>query len=337
MTRIVLCVCAVLLTATVKAQPAATLPVDQLLKDRLGLAATDVARFTAGEAVAALVPAQAGNEIAAVGAVRATGDLRRLVLWLRDIEAFMKASGTVNVGAIKDPATAADFARLNLDDVDLSDLAACRPGSCGIRMPVQFAERFQKEVNWKGPDVRTQAPALARTLIGEYVAAYQKGGDAALGAYHDARNPGKAAKEFQDLLRRSTKAWDLAHPFVSYVETFPASAPPGVESRFYWTRDKAVSNPTLTLHHVVLQEFPDGRLLVADKQFYASRDIDAALMLALGVPTPDQKSFDLVVSVKARADGISGLAGRLLRGRIEKALTDSLKVYLEWIKASAAL
>lgn len=166
------------------------------------------------------------------------------------------------------------------------------------------------------------------------MAAYQKGGDAALGAYHNQQQPNHAAVQFRDMLRRAATVWDLAHPFASYLETFPGARPDGTEDRFYWTRDNVGRKPVFTLHHVALQEFPDGRVLVADKQFYASRQFDAALLMALGIPTADHSRFDLIVSVKTRSDAVGGVAGRVLRGRIEKELTDGLKTYFEWIRAS---
>jgi hypothetical protein len=317
-------------------QPAASLPVETLLKDRLGVSAVEIARFTGGETVVWNVPGSVGNEIAGAGAIRTKGDLRRLVAWLKDIEAFMRAAGTVNVGAIGEPPTAADFARISFDDVNVSELSSCRPGQCDFRMPAKYIDRFQT-VDWKAGDAKARAAALTRDLLGEYVTAYQKGGDAALGAHHNQKSPNQIADQFQDMLRRATKVWDLAFPFASYLETFPKAAPAGTESRFYWTRDKVGFSPALTLHHVVLQQFPDGRVLLADKQFYASRQIDVALMIALAIPNADHTSFDLIVSVKARADAVGGVAGRVLRGRIEKEMTEGLKVYLEWIRGSMAL
>ena len=319
-----------------KAQPAATLTAEAILAERLGVAPAQVSRFAAGEILARIVPAAAANEIAAVGAMRTKGDSRRLLAWFHDIEAFMRAAGTQNVGAIQVPASAADFARVPLDAVDFSDLAACRPGRCEIRMPPAYLERFQKEIDWKGANARAQSTALARSLISDYAAAYQKGGDAALGAFHN-QEPTAAASQFRDLLRRATKAWDLAYPFVSYLETYPGARPEGTIDRFYWTRDQMGRQPVLTLHHVAIQEFGDGRLLIADKQFYASRDLDAALMIALAIPTADKTAFDLLVSVKARADAVSGVGGRLLKGRIEKGMVEAVAGYLKWIRDSFAL
>jgi len=284
--RGLVCCGAIVLAASVitRGQPAATMSVEDLMKERLAVSAADVTRFSAGNAVVWAIPATADNEVAAAGAIRAKGDLRRILAWLRDVESFIRAAGTENVGALANPVTPADLARIPLED-------------------------------------RANATA-DRARIGDYVSAYQKHGDAA----------GKSASEFKDMLRRSTKVWDLAHSFASYLETFPAAAPPGTESRFYWTREKA-----FTLHHVVIQSLDDRRLLVADKQFYASQDIDAGLMIALGVANADLTSFDLVVSVKARAAAMRGVAGKILRGRIEKEVREALTVYLEWIRGSAAL
>lgn len=323
-------------TAVVLGQPAASLTVEQLLTDRLATSAADLSQFKAGNAVVWSVPPVADNEIAAAGAIRARGDLRRLLAWLRDIESFMRATGSVNVGAIVDPATTADFAKLALDAEDVRDLKSCRPGDCEIRMPAAFMPRFQK-VSWTAADAPAQATTLARALVAEYVAAYQKGGDAAIGALHDAAKPLEQSNEFLDLLRQSKKVWDLDYPFANYLESYPKDAPAGTESRFYWTRDKMGRTPTLTLHHVLLQELSGGRVLAADKQFYASRQFDAGLMIAFGVPNADFTSFDLVVSVKARSNAIRGVAARVLRGRIDKEVREGLVMYLEWIRGSFAL
>jgi len=294
--KAVACATAIVATMTLaaRAQPAASITVEQLLKERLAVPAADVARFTSGAEVVSPIPASADNEVAAVGAVRAKGDLRRILAWLRDIEAFIRAAGTTNVGAIADPAPPADLGRIKLDTA--------------------------------------AKPAIDRARLGEIITAYQKNGDAGLDAVHKQLGTPSTAREFTDMLRRSTKVWDLAYPFVSYLETYPKAAPEGAESRFYWTNDKV-----LTLHHVVIQTLEGNRLLGADKQIYASRDIDAGLMIAFGVPTADLTSFDLVVSVKARAEAMRGVAGRLLRGRIEKEIREQLAIYLEWIRGSAAL
>ncbi len=153
----------------------------------------------------------------------------------------------------------------------------------------------------------------------------------------DAGQPGAIATEFQDMLRRSAKVWELDYPFAYYLESSPSTRPAGTEDRFYWTRSTTGLKPTLTLHHVALQEFPDGRAVMADKQFYASRQLDAGLLVVMASPTVDRKGFDLAVGLRVRADALRGVSGAVLRRRIEKETVDAIQMYLEWIRASLAL
>jgi hypothetical protein len=88
---------------------------------------------------------------------------------------------------------------------------------------------------------------------------------------------------------------------------------------------------------VVIQEFPDGRAVLADKQFYASRQIDAAVLMAAAVPTADRKGFDLAVGLRARAGALGGVSGVVLRRTIERETVAAIRTYLEWIRASLAL
>jgi hypothetical protein len=159
--------------------------------------------------------------------------------------------------------------------------------------------------------------------------AYQKGGDRAL-------DP-TAAASFQDMIRRAAALWKLAYPFAVYLEDYPGKRPAEVEDRFYWTRETTVRKPVTTLHHVVLQRLPDRSLRFADKQFYASRDIEAALLVGQATPTADGRSFDLVVSLRARVPRLDSLAARVLRDRISGEVSDAFALYLDWIQRSFAL
>lgn len=322
---------AAVLQATTQATPGADLLV------RVGLSAEEAAKARAGQAVVRVLTPNADTEVAVAGAIRIRGDLERLVAWLRDVEAFRKAVGTENVGAMGRPARPEDFAQVASAGVDLDELQRCRPGNCDIRMPAAYLSRFAAEVPWGTPQAATSAATLARQLLAEYAVAYQKGGDPALGAHHDQKNPRAIAADFQDMLRRATPLWNLAYPFASYLETFPAGRPPDVEDRFYWTRESGMSQPVTTLHHVVLQRLADKSLRLADKQFYASREFDTGLLVGQATPAPDGRTFDLVVSVRARSGRLGSMAARVLRSRIEREVADTLTMYLDWLQRNFAL
>jgi hypothetical protein len=173
--------------------------------------------------------------------------------------------------------------------------------------------------------------------LAEYAKAYQARGDRGIGPLHDPRTPDAIGTAFRDMLRGAKAVWQLAYDFAVYLEEFPGRRPADVEDRFYWTRETAVRKPITTLHHVVMQRLPDRSLRFADKQFYASRDIEAALLIGQATPQADGKSFDLVVSVRARVPQAGSLAGRLLRDRIGKEIAETFTAYLDWLQRSFAL
>jgi hypothetical protein len=310
---------------------------DSDLLTRVGLTAAEAAQARSGKAAVRVLKPSTSAEIAVAGAIRIRGDLERLAVWLNDIEDFRKAIGVEAVGALSRPARAEDFAVLAGAGIDLAELQRCRPGACEIRMPAAFLSRFTAEVPWGTPQAGEAAGRLARQLLAEYAAAYQKGGDAALGAHHDQKDPQAIAHTFQDLLRRATQVWNLAHPFATYLETFPAERPADVVDHFYWTRESGARRPVTTLHHVVLQRLPDKSLRLADKQIYASREIDAGLLMGQATPLADGKSFDLVLALRARTSRLDSMAARVLRGAIERDVADTFAMYLDWLQRNFAL
>jgi hypothetical protein len=264
---------------------------------RVGLTTDEASQARAGQPVVRMIQPNTPAEVAAAGAIRIRGDLERLVTWLRDIEDFRKAAGTENVGVISRPPNTADFSR---------------GAPAGLTA-----------------DIQQRLAACA--------AAYQSGGDDALGACHESQPSRTFQAEFQDMLRRATTLWNLAYPFAVYLEAFPKQRMPEVEDFFYWTVESDGRQPMTALHHVVLQRLADKSLRLADKQFYASRDLDAALLVGQATPVSGAGSFDLVVSVRARSGRLAGVAARVLRSRIEREVADSLAMYLDWLRRNYAL
>jgi hypothetical protein len=328
---------AIALSAALAGQPSNSGPPASDLFQRIGLSADEAAKARRGQAAVRLLTPNASTEVAVAGAIRIRGDLERLVAWLRDIEDFRRATGAEQVGVIHQPARPEDFASAASAGIDLDALQRCRPGDCEIRMPAPYVARFSNEVPWGSPGAAVAAASLAARLMAEYAAAYQQGGDASLGAFQDQEAPRAIAAEFQDMLRRAATLWAFAYPFASYLETYPAGRPTDAEDRFYWTRESGSRQPVTTLHHVVLQRLPDKSLRLADKQFYASRDLDAALLVGQATPAADRATFDLVIAVRGRSAKLGSMAARVLRGRIERELADTLAGYLDWMQRNFAL
>jgi hypothetical protein len=281
------------------------------------------------------LPAE-GREIAVVGVVRIRDDRERLVRWIRDVEGFRKAADLGMSRKLSSPPTINDFGDLALDASELAALQRCQPGNCGLRLGDRAIARFRAEVDGGAPDAGRRANLLTRQLMLGYAEAYLRGGDEALGSAHNERRPRAIAEEFRTLIRGATNLHALAKPLATYLERFPQVQDPSVEQFLYWAKGGVGSEPSITLHHLVIQREPGGSVYVANKQLYASRYVDAALLvLWLGTP-PDGQGYYLFAGMRGRSGMLDGLTARMLRGQIEKESHEYVQIYLDWLRKSLA-
>jgi hypothetical protein len=333
---IILLVCG---SAVLAASPriARTQPLDmeRTLAERFGFSAAEIAQLRGGQVVVKAVPAQ-GREIAVGGAVRIPDDKERLVRWIRDVEGFRKAAELGVSRRLSSPPTINDFGDLVLDAGELAALQRCQPGDCALRLGDRAIARFRADVDWAAADAGRRANLLTRQLLLGYAEAYLRGGDGALGAAHSERTPRGVAEEFRTLIRGATNLYALANPLATYLERFPGAPSLPVEQFLYWAKGGAGPEPSITLHHLVIQPEPGGSIYIANKQLYASRYVDAALLvLWLGTP-PDRQGYYLLAGMRARSSLLEGLPARLLRGRIEEESRAYVQIYLDWLRRSLA-
>jgi hypothetical protein len=310
-------------------------PVDmeRALVERFGLSAADMAQLQGGQVVAKTLPAE-GREIAVFGVVRIPDDRERLVRWIRDVEGFRKAADLGMSRKLGSPPAINDFGDLALDAGELAALQRCQPGSCDLRLGDQAIARFRTEVDWTAADAGRRANLLTRQLLLSYAEAYLRGGDGALGAAHNDRKPRSVAEDFQALIRGATNLHALAGPLATYLERFPAASDPSIEQFLYWSKGGVGSEPSIMLHHLVIQRDPGGSVYIADKQLYASRYVDAGLLvLWLGTPS-DGKGYYLVAGMRGRSSMLEGFTARMLRGRIEEESRSYVEIYLSWLRKS---
>ena len=316
----------------VRGQP---LEMERVLAERFGFSATEIGQLRGSQAVIKTLPAQ-GREIAVVGVVRIADDRERLVRWVRDVEGFRKAADLGVSRKLSSPPTINDFGDLALDAGELAALQGCQPGNCALRLGDRAIAQFRADVDWAAPDAGRRANLLTRQLMLGYAEAYLKGGDGALGAAHNERQPRGVADEFRALIRSATNLYALANPLATYLERFPEAPSLPVEQFLYWAKGGVGPEPSITLHHLVIHREPGGSIYIADKQLYASRYVDAGvLVLWLGTP-PDGQGYYLLAGMRARSSQLEGLAARMLRGRIEKESHEYVQIYLDWLRKSLA-
>ena len=105
-------------------------------------------------------------------------------------------------------------------------------------------------------------------------------------------------------------------------------------SSCYWGKGGVGPEASITLHQLIIYHAPGGEVFIADKQLYASRYVDAALAIVSLAPAANGAGFYALVGARARSTMLTGLAARVLRGRVEKATRETAEMYLDWIQAS---
>ena len=103
-----------------------------------------------------------------------------------------------------------------------------------------------------------------------------------------------------------------------YLLNFPKATFPDSTSFLYWQVTQFGLKPTMRISHLVIRENPE-ETLVASKMLYASHYFWTALELRVLVSDPSRGTgFWFVTVNSSRSDGLSGLFGRLIRGRIRR-------------------
>ena len=306
---------------------------ERVLSERFGFSAEDLAQVRAGQTVTKTAPIE-GPEMAVFGAVRIPDDKERLVRWIRDIEGFRKAADLGLSRKLSSPPAINDFGDLSLDAAELAALQKCKPGSCDLQIGDPAIGRFQSEVDWRAADAGRRANLLARQLMLAYSEAYLRGGDAALGAAQDERKPRPVAAEFHALIENATNLYTLASPLATYLERYPAAPTVPVEEFLYWAKGGLGPEPSITLHHLVIQRAQGNGIFIADKQLFASRYIDASLLVLWLAPPPDGRGYYLLAGLRSRSGMLESFTARMLRGRIAEESRSFIQIYLDWLHKS---
>lgn len=274
------------------------------------------AQLLRGGPITKFLDADSSQEVAIFGAVWIDAPMKRYADAVMDIETLERGGAFVKTRRIGTPPEAADFADLQLPPDDISQLRQCRPGDCEVKVTAELLDGLRARLDWTKPLARDEAQTLFRAFARSYVRAYQDRGNSALATYRDKAQPTSVGADLVSL-------GDLVRPFTAaltdvrrHLLEYPASKLAGSRELFYWQETRFGLKPTIRINHVVVHETAD-ETVVASKMLYASHYFRAALELRVLVPDPARGGgFWFVMVSGSRVDGLSGLAGRLLRGKV---------------------
>ncbi|MGD9590238.1 MAG: hypothetical protein AB7Q37_12130 [Pyrinomonadaceae bacterium] len=318
------------------------------LTDKAGLTAADLGRLAAGEAVVAAIETNDKQEVAVIGVVRVTS---KRSLSIEDLRSSLSPRQNSEVGAgeqFSTPPRIEDLSRIRLRDDDIEELLKCEVGNCDLNLSESSIWRIRDAAAQGDGQIKDKLTNIFAQVLFEHLSAYQKAGDSALGDY---ANRGRKvvlsdahAKLFRDTLFLSETAPSLYEA----LARFPAGDQSAVASEFFWSTVDFGLKPMITLSH--LSYYPAGPqpsdvLVVATKQIYASRYLDASLTLALIVAVGDaeKKEMYLVFTDRSRSDALEGMFGsftrRVVKTEAVKRVTDivaTAKARLEQTEHPAA-
>jgi hypothetical protein len=322
------------------AQPPAR---DELLRAG-GFSAAEVARFEMGEVIGRVAPGDNQQEVAVLGAVRIRSAKDDTLSYFNQFLSFEDGEVTLQFGRFSQSPVVADVSRLTLEPDDVDSLRTCRPRDCDIRIGAAGIAEFQRVVNWNAPDASAQVNQLARERIASYVADYLARGNAALVTYDDRLQPVSLASQWQAILANTKNFGHYAPALQEYLDKFPRASLPGASDLLYWAKENyGLPKPVVHVTHMVTWRDPsrNDRILVAQKQIYASHYYDGSLAVSAILDAPaanGRPASDLLYFNRARGDllkgGFGGLRQRVARDQAKKAAVQTLTTIRDALERS---
>ncbi len=250
------------------------------LQKYLQFSQKDLLAMEQGEVVAKVFDARnVENEVGAFGVVHLNIPKEFFVEQFRDIVKFTESPEVKEIAKFSHPPRLEDLQDMTLATAVVKALKNCKPGSCLAKMSAGMMERFRQEVDWSAPDYHEQVTALMRRILLDYVTAYLKEGDAALGEYDDQKDPLRIADAFQGVLQNSPYLREYVPELYSYLQKFPKGELPHVENFIYWSNEEFGLRPVINIYHVTIytRHQPDSTdIFITSKQIYASHYFEIA-------------------------------------------------------------
>ena len=260
-------------------------------------------------------------EVAIFAAVSINIDGARLVAWIRRIEELKRSPYVPAIQRLSDPPRLEDLADLTLDDQELSEIVACRPGRCGLKLSAAEMTELQRATADAGSEWKVILQAQFRRVALERANVYLSTG--LIGPYEDHGNTIWPAQAFARLVDHSTFLTEHLPAFAEHLLGTSQSPNPDIESFLYWSKERLANRPITSITHVNIFRGQDSALpdaLVAGKEIFCTHYINASLGLtALVRGEPGGPNY-LVYINRSEVDVLHGMFGGIIRWFMQRRL-----------------
>ena len=285
----------------------------------------DLADIQHGKVVKRSLESSTAGELAVVGATRVDAPKQRFLDLVRDIPRFKRGPEVVAIGRFSNPPEMQDLASLTIEKDDF-DASTCKVHDCDVRLPANVIEQVARAAD---------PVAFFKQIVFENVVAYEKGAtQGRLVQYDDGQRPIRPGDEFEGLLRDAPALGALAPALPDYFRKYPADPIAGDDDFLYWSKEKFGIAPFVTVTHVAIV-CPSARTCVmATRDVYSSRYIDASLSISVATDVGDPaQGFYLVFANRSRANALKGGFASLRRSLAGRRARTSLEDNLKRVKA----
>ena len=320
-------------------------PLRDELKRVGGFTDAEIASFEAGGVISRMAPSGDQREVAVLAAVRIRTPKENTLSYFTQFISFEDGQVTLQFGRFSKPPVIGDVSRLTLDRNDVAALQSCQQGDCDIRIGAAGITEFRSAIGATTGDATARITALARERIVAYVADYLARGNEALITYNDRQQPVKLLSEWQGLLANTTNFAHYAPALREHLDKFPRSSLPGSTDVIYWAKENyGLPKPVVHVTHMVMWRDParQDRILVAQKQIYASHYYDGSLALSAILDAPPvngQPASYLLYFNRSRGDllkgGFGGLRQRVATDQAKNAAAQTLTTIRDVLEKAA--
>jgi hypothetical protein len=301
-----------------------------VMTEYLKFTTEELADLELGMVVKHSIGSSVAGEIAIAGAVKVHAPKARLLEGVRDIVRFKRSPDVMQIGRFSNPPVIGDMASLTVDKDDF-DSRSCRVGSCDVRLSADLIRQVQREIN--APDGQARAAALFKRLLIDSVRAYAAGTSGQILQYDHREAPIRPADEFAAVMQSTLAVGALAPGLPEHLVGFPARRVDGAEDFLYWSKEKFGAGPFISVTHVTTVCPTRQLCVIATKNVYSSRFIDASLALtaaADAVNTAD--AFYMIYANRSRSVALKGTFSSLKRAIAERRARSSLDTNLKMLK-----
>jgi hypothetical protein len=308
--------------------------VAKILSTQLKFSPDDMKELQSGKVVKHGLSASAAGEIAVVGAVRVRAPMHRLLDGVRDIAQFKRGPAILEIGRFSDPPAASDLNGLTVTPEDF-DAGDCRIGDCDVRLPAEAIERVPHDrAGTDGAQRQAETERWFKRVLLEHVSAYWSGSANRIRRYDDDSPSVEPGKEFAAVLKNAPAAGALVPDLPAHLTDFPAHRLENAEDFLYWSKEKFGLGPFITVTQVTIVCPGDTLCVIASKDVYSSRYLDASLSLTIAsVDAGDPAAFYLVYSNRSRASALKGMFAGVRKAIAERRARGGLDETLKTVKA----